>query len=437
MRKLILVFTVLLPLLCANAQENSQQENKKAAVNTTWKANRFQDNWFISVDGGIADLMSEESRYTKFGDRIKPTVGISVGKWMSPVWGLRLNVTGAELQGFATWTNNLGLGSWYIGTNGAYPGQGTTNTYLPVYADVNYSNFVKDRFLGDARTTSKGAGYDYTLKYVGGSIDFMWNINNTFRPYNEKRFFEVILFGGPAYTHTFKEGVDIAGGEYERTAVNSIGVKAGLQTKFRLSNAWDFHLEGQTYVLPESFDRRVGDGNTMDGILNVFAGFTYKFNKRNFTQPEPIYIDRRPIEPAPAPKDDCCDELRESLKKIDELLNRKPETIVKEKMKIAVYFAIDKHEVRTSEMYKLDEIAAFMKKYPQVKVSISGYADVKTGNPSYNQKLSERRCNEVVRLLTSKYNVASERFTVKAFGDTVQPFNVNELNRAVIAFDIE
>lgn len=442
MKKLILVFTVLLPLFCANAQENNQQEQKRAAIKTTWEANKFKDNWFISIDGGIADLMSEESNYVKFGDRIKPTVGLSIGKWMSPVWGIRLNVTGAELQGFATWNyaNDLGLGSWYVGSNHPSPTQGATNTYLPVYGSTVANNsvngqFIRERYLGDRRSTSKGDGFEYNLKYVGGSLDFLWNINNTFRPYNEKRFFEIILFGGLAYAHTLKEESNVAG--YDRTAVNSVGAKVGLQTKFRLSNAWDFHLEGQTYVLPENFDRRVGDGNTMDGVLNVFAGFTYKFNKRNFNQPEPVYIDRRPIEPVPVATEDCCEDLRASLRKIDELMNRKPETVTKEKMKVVVYFVIDKHNVRPTEMYKLEEIAAFMNKYPQVKVSISGYADAKTAYPEYNQKLSERRCNEVVRILTTQFNIAKERFSVKALGDTVQPFSVNELNRAVIAFDIE
>ena len=448
MKKTILVFTVLIIGFCVKAQENDQQEKEKAAINTTWEANKFRDNWFISVGGGIADLMSEESNYVKFGDRIKPTLSFSVGKWMSPVWGLRMNFTGAELQGFATWQNDLGLGSWYIGKNHAYPGQSMTNTYLPAHIDLDRAQFIKDRFLDNGlRSTSKGDGFDYSLKYVGASFDFMWNITNSFRPYKEDHFFDLVATGGIAYTHTFKEGSGVYddGAEYQRTAVNSTGIKFGLQPTFRLSSAFDLFLEGQLYILPENFDRRVGDGNTMEGVANLLIGVTYNFAKRDFNKPEPVYIDNRPIEPVIVPvKDDCCDELRAQLQRIEGLLSQRPaeqpqkiEEVEKEKLKVIIQFVIDRHEVRESEMYKLSEIAAFMTKYPQVKVSVSGYADAKTAYPEYNMKLSERRSNEVIRILTTKYNIAKDRFSVASYGDTVQPFEINELNRAVIAFDIE
>ncbi len=475
MKKIILTLLAIIPFICLNAQsfntnENGQnvQQTKKAAIKTTFIANKIQDNWFISLDGGIADLMSEQSRYVDFGDRVKPTIGFSLGKWMSPVWGLRLNVTGAKLQGFASWDNTnpngdpCGWGDWYIGSNHPFPGRAATNNYLEAFGGNGESEFIKRYFLDNGknpRTTSKAFGYDYTMKYIGTSVDFLWNLNNTFSPYNEKRVFEIVLAAGIAYTHTFKEGSgfnaidangdEIPGVEYERTAVNLIGAKAAIQPKFRLSDAWDLHLEGQFYIMPEIFDRRAGDGNTMDVLGNYTLGFTYKFGKRNFE--EPLLMDQaliddlnrkiNELQAVPVPiiqKDDCCDELRARLQRIEELLNKRTADVVtKEKLRVAVYFIIDKHNVRPAEMYKLDEIAAFMNKYPNVKVSVSGYADVKTAYPEYNMKLSERRSSEVIRILTTKYKLPKERFTVQSFGDTVQPFDVNELNRAVIAFDIE
>ncbi len=454
MRKIILLLLVLVPAFFLNAQDNTQETKKKAAIKTTFLANKIHDNWFITLQGGVADLMSEESRYVSFGDRVKPTVGLSVGKWMSPVWGLRLNVTGAKLQGFATWNYNedpyadAGMGSWYLGANHPYGPYASTNDYLDVYSNAAHGKFVRERFLdqNSPRTTSKGSGYDYNMKYMGGSIDFMWNLNNTFRPYYEKRFFEVLLMAGVAYTHTFKEASPVDG--YDRTAVNLIGIKTAIQPKFRLSDAWDLNLEAQYYILPEVFDRRVGDGNTMDGLANYMVGLTYKFKKRNFE--EPMLMDQALIDDLnrqinelraapPVQKDNCCDDLKARLQRIEDMLNKPQPQQVKEKerLKVVVYFIIDKHDVRPTEMYKLDEIAAFMSKYPNVRVSVSGYADVKTAYPEYNMKLSERRSNEVIRILTTKYKIDRNRFTSKSYGDTVQPFDINELNRAVIAFDIE
>lgn len=443
MKKIFLALLVLIPALCTYAQESNQQ--KRSAVNTTFKANRIRDNWFISLHGGVTELMSEETRYLDFGDRIKPAIGLSVGKWMSPVWGIRVNVTAAELQGFATWGSTLGLGDWYVGANHNYPGQGKTNTYVNVYDDPTKAAWVKERFLDKAKNTDDGPGYEYDLKYMGASLDFLLNINNLFRPYYEKRFFEVVAFAGLAYAHTFKESSPVAG--YDRTAVNTIGGKGGLQAKFRLSDAFDFHLEGQVYILPEMFDRRVGDGNTMDGVVSYLGGFTYRFKKRGFEEPkvDQSLIDdlNRQINELKArpttiiKDDDCCDELRARLQRIEDLLNKKEPAQQKEKLNVTVYFTIDKHNVRPSEMYKLDEIASFMNRHPNVKVSVAGYADVKTAYPAYNMKLSERRSNEVVRLLSSKYNIDKSRLSVRSYGDTVQPFSVNEQNRAVIAFDID
>ncbi len=452
MKKFIFAITLMIPLFSLKAQENGQtgllngqtDQEKKAAIKTTFVANKLHDNWFISLSGGIADLMSEESRYVDFSERIKPTIGFSVGKWMSPVWGLRLNVTAAELQGFASWDyeNDLGRSDWYMGSNHPYTGQANADSYLNVYDDKDKAAFVRERFLDadSKRTVTYGGetynGYDYNLKYAGGSVDFLWNINNTFRPYNEKRLFELIFMAGVAYAHTFKEssGVD----DYYRTAVNTIGVKGGAQAKFRLSRAVDLNLEAHLYVLPEMFDRRVGDGNTMDGVANYMIGFTYNFKKRNFDEPyTPTVIDERVIiPPTPIIVEDNSDELRARIKELEDMLAKK-RPIEKERMKVVVHFLIDKHNVRPSEMYKLDEIADFMNKYPKVKVSVSGYADKKTAYPEYNMKLGERRANEVIRILTTKYGLDKSRFVIKSFGDTVQPFDINELNRAVIAFDIE
>ena len=454
MKKIILFLLALIPLAQLGAQENTlSEERERAAINTTWENNKFKDNWFFSLGGGISVLESEESRYLDFGDRFKPAISLSVGKWVSPAIGFRLNATGSKLQGFASWSAEsensagFGLGSWYVGKNQQpFPSRAGTNSYMDVYggSDPKNASFVKEHFLGDARTTSKAKGYDYDMKYMGASFDLLVNANNVFAPYNPKRFFEVVLAAGLSYTHTFKESSgkvnEYTGLEYERTAVNLIGLKFGIQPKFRLADHWDLFLEGQLLVVPEAFDRRVGDGNTMDGVYNMFAGLTYKFPAANkFNKPERVYIDQRPIV---VPKDDCCDELRARLQRIEELLNKRPEqeptkVVEKERLKVVVHFIIDKHDVRPSEMYKLDEIAAFMNKYPQVKVSVSGYADVQTAYPEYNMKLSERRANEVVRLLSSKYRIDKSRLSVKAFGDTIQPFDINNLNRAVIAFDID
>jgi outer membrane protein OmpA-like peptidoglycan-associated protein len=89
------------------------------------------------------------------------------------------------------------------------------------------------------------------------------------------------------------------------------------------------------------------------------------------------------------------------------------------------------------EMYKLDDIVRFMIQYPDVHISVTGYADVQTAYPAYNLKLGEERANEVIRVLTILYGMDADRISGKSLGDTVQPFRVNDSNRVVIAIDVE
>ena len=84
--------------------EHTQLDSTATAIRTSWVANTPKDNWFMSVNAGFGQLMSEETRYMDFKDQVKPTFEFAFGKWFSPVWGLRLSITVAELQGFATWS---------------------------------------------------------------------------------------------------------------------------------------------------------------------------------------------------------------------------------------------------------------------------------------------------------------------------------------------
>jgi len=446
-------------------------ENK--AIRTTFIKNRPQDNWFFSLSGGAAMLQSEESRYRKLADQFDvPTVGFSLGKWWTPVWGLQISAMTAKLHGFAVNTqygevdangDPLGpyfLGSWYNGknySNGEGRG-GIQNTYTSGTTPSG-AQLIADRYLNlnDVIVTPKGTGYSYDVTYAAASIDLMLNLKNYFTRYNPKAAFNPVLYAGVGMAHTFaensKDGNDDKSAYMSngRTAVNSIMGKAGLQLNFRLGSAVDFFLDGNTLILPEFFDRRVGDGNTMDLVFNGGIGFTYKFKERYFYEP---ICGNTQIAPVNAvintTRNDCCEDIAATLRRIEDILQRQPAPQVVpgpaptspspyteiEHLKVTVFFVIDKWDVRPSEMYKLDEIARFMAKYPQVRVSITGYADVQTAYPAYNMKLSQRRANEVARLLSTKYGIDRNNLRVSFQGDSVQPFDINEKNRAVIAFDI-
>ena len=386
-----------------------QMNPKTSGIRSTWVANKPNSNWFFSLEGGVAHLMSEG--YSKYAmeDNIKPTVGFSLGKWFSPVWGLRLNATAAELSAY----NQNPAGMWYVGDKYQI---GNSGSYVS-----GQSAEIRKRFF----ETRDGKEYnDFT--YAAATIDFMVNLKNVFRPYNPKGFFNPVLYAGMGYAHTLEDK------DKKATAVGNIVEKVGLQLNFRLGDRWDLYLDGQALLVPETFDRFVGDNQILEGVVNAKLGLTYRFNFRHFIK-------------APLVDQDYLNALNAE---INELRNRpqvvcpppvvcpEPEvvTVVKEaKVELnPVYFTIDSYVVRDNQWLSVAKAAQYLVDNPSAKLEISAYADKNTGNPAHNLKLSENRAKAVVKVLTSKFGIDKSRLKTSFFGDKVQPFQENDRNRVAI-----
>lgn len=86
-------------------------------------------------------------------------------------------------------------------------------------------------------------------------------------------------------------------------------------------------------------------------------------------------------------------------------------------MPFSVQYGVDEWQVSEEEMAKIDAIARVLKDNPDIRIKVVGFAD-KSGSDQYNQRLSERRANEVKRLLVRR-GVADDRIDVEAKGKTV------------------
>jgi len=87
-----------------------------------------------------------------------------------------------------------------------------------------------------------------------------------------------------------------------------------------------------------------------------------------------------------------------------------------------ILFDFDKAVIRQSAVPELDKWAEYLKENPQESAEIYGHAD-STGPGAYNQSLSIRRAQAVVKYLTQK-GVDPERLTARGFGET-QPVAPN------------
>ncbi|MBL0310786.1 MAG: OmpA family protein [Bacteroidetes bacterium] len=100
--------------------------------------------------------------------------------------------------------------------------------------------------------------------------------------------------------------------------------------------------------------------------------------------------------------------------------------IIKIHIKIPnVYFAFDKSNVIDFYKGQIDSVVRVMNEHPGYSVEIQGHTDNK-GTDEYNEKLSQRRSNEVKTFLIKKKKIAEGRIVAKWFGEKM-PAVPNEL----------
>lgn len=92
-----------------------------------------------------------------------------------------------------------------------------------------------------------------------------------------------------------------------------------------------------------------------------------------------------------------------------------PARKVIDRMTIRVNFDFDKSTIRKADIPDLEKAVAFVKKYPDSKVSVEGHTDSK-GTDKYNLKLSQRRADAVKKYLVDKGEKA-DRITAEGKGE--------------------
>ena len=94
-----------------------------------------------------------------------------------------------------------------------------------------------------------------------------------------------------------------------------------------------------------------------------------------------------------------------------------PPPPAKEKLVLrGVQFDFNKSNIRPGDAAVLDEAASALKSNPGVTVNVNGYCDA-VGSVKYNQKLSERRAESVVKYLV-KAGIPEDRLVPHGYGKT-------------------
>jgi len=80
-----------------------------------------------------------------------------------------------------------------------------------------------------------------------------------------------------------------------------------------------------------------------------------------------------------------------------------------------IFFDLNKDLVKKEFYPNLYRLASYMQANPTAKIKVTGNTDNRA-NDEYNNKLSERRANNVVNLLVSTFGIAKDRFEIVANG---------------------
>ena len=400
MRKTILAIMAALVML---PMAISAQENKETKSEAT--PEEFKGQWFISVGAGPQLLIGDDDHKGNFGDRISPALNVSVGKWLMPGLGFRLEYSGLSAKG------------WGYG-NGGY-----------IFGDMNDEYLYKEKF-----------------NYMNFHVDALVDLTNMIGGYRENRVYRAIPYAGIGLVHRFD--ADVHGDKK-----TFFGINMGYQNKFRLAKNWDFNLEANALLMNDYFDSKV-EGINMDALINVTAGFTYKFNgkkpKAQWAENEVSAAEMEAI------RNDLNDQIarNEALEKDmdDQLAAEKARNKAladqlaaeKDRRKAAeaeakkpvsprtIFFNINEAKISPKEKVNIRYVAEQIKANPNRKFTVTGYADNATGTPEFNQKLTQARAEAVYNMLVDDYGVNKDQLEIIAKGGADNMYESNELNRVVI-----
>lgn len=395
MKRILFTIALVVAALSVFAQ---QQEVEPKPSHANFVTNKFWDNWEIGAGVGVQTwFFGDNQDEGKFGKRLSYEVDVQATKWITPVFGARLQAQGLQMKSTALYLNDAGESN-YVWDDGSISPQGDWSYYF-IHADA------------------------------------LINVRNWIGGYKEMRVWQPIVFGGFGYARSH-----ISGDNKYANGNQEWAFSYGLLNKFRISKAVDLTLEAKNMLVRESFGLRGGDEQAaMDNfqkygnLFSLTAGVTYRFNRRGFARPEvcpePDYsaYNKRieNLENELANAQASADELAKKLAEAEAPVIYQGKEIP---IEMIIFFEWDKHKITQRAGIQLDYLAKMMKE-SEGEFNLVGFAS-EEGVKQHNFNLSERRVNAIKDALVQR-GVPAEKLHVDWKGESVQFPNLPP-NRAVI-----
>ena len=396
------IFTLMMMATLMASPVMAQEEVDPSTITeqsvTGLRHYKFGDNWYISAFFGGNFAMSENSRFQSFKKNVGPDYALAIGKWLNPAIGLRLK---ADYMIQSSRANKEAVA--------AYP-----------------SAYVKEG--------------KYRFRMFTAMGDLMLNLNNILGQYKESTRFNVYAFMGVGFVRNskFDKHVEpwakLPQGPYkvDTHGRSFFAGHIGLGTAIQLSQALDFNLEASIAATNDKYNGHAYDV-LYDGYTTLQAGLTYHF-KDHFGDRRFRYRSLNDADILGSLNDKINAARQDLANARPRTENRVEETYNKiEVLDMTVNFIIDKYNITKLQKKNIAAVAKYLQDNPDVNLTVTGFADVKTAYPAYNLKLSERRAKAVYNCLVKEFGVDPNRLKIDYKGDTIQPYELkNEWNRVVI-----
>lgn len=100
-------------------------------------------------------------------------------------------------------------------------------------------------------------------------------------------------------------------------------------------------------------------------------------------------------------------------------------------IRININFAVNSSVIEAVSFSEVEKVANYLSGNPSTRAVIEGHTD-SDGSAAYNRALSQRRAQEIARLLVSQYTIDASRLTAIGFGESkpILPNN-SEKNKAI------
>ncbi len=350
--------------------------------------NSFKNNWFVSVEGGMNYYFRHDNSERKFMDRFSPNAGFWVGKWFSPIVGLRVGANYTQVKGLS---KNGGIG-WY----GDFK---------------NYDKYKRNEF--------------------GANFDAMVNLTNWWCGYRPGRVYNGILYGGAGMNLQYLPDFNNKGQRdgWRNGKDKNLTAHVGLINNFALNKHISLYVDVRGVLLTDDAYKGMRK-QYMD--LQAYLGLTYNFNKTTWSAPVV------PVCPPPANCDEVEARLQAANARISDLerqlrdcLNRPVEKVEAkaEGPLCTIYYTIGSSAISRVDSKVLGAVAEVMKSNPNTKYTVTGWADNYTGSDQVNDRLRRARANGVEKVLL-KNGVAPSQLDV-----TVNNGNLNDMGEKYVSLD--